>query len=93
MKLLLIAGSVIATFLLYGYFVHASHDSQLTGLLIILCWLLSCILLFAALLVFLLHFFQKQKSMNVSVYFLYIFMMVLIGYGGIHKAFHEPLAG
>jgi hypothetical protein len=42
-------GVAISVVPLYGYFVHAYHDSPQVGLLVILAWLLTCVFVICSL--------------------------------------------
>ena len=88
-----VAGVVIALVPLYGYFVHASHDSQLVGLLVILSWVITCFFVIFSLVATLVKYRRGQKTKYAGSITAYFFLTGLLGYGGAHTAFFELIAG
>ena len=78
---------------LYGYFVHAARDSQQVGLLIILCWVLTCAFFVYLLVVIVVRRFRGQDSSRIRYLASYLLVLGIIGYGGVNKAFFELIAG
>lgn len=84
---------VVTAIPLYGYFAHAARDSQLVGLTIIACWLLTCLALLFTVGILIVQYF-KDKAFKQNLKFVsYFFAMGVIGYGGVQKAFFELIAG
>jgi len=87
-------GAAIATVPFYGYFVRAPLNSQITGVCIMLCWLLACV--FAILSVFFLLSFRCNSNAAKGVFYflvVYLFAAVYVGWGGVHLAITELLVG
>jgi len=93
MNLFRIFAALIATIPLYGYFVHASRDGQLVGVLIFLTWFFTLVLMASAIAIFLVRRYLNKNTKWAGVFATYFFFMGVIGYGGIQKAFYELLAG
>ena len=93
LTILVVAGVAISVIPLYGYFVHASHDSQQIGLLVILAWVLTCLFVIVSFVAT----FVKRRRGQASKYggYLtgYFSLAGVLGYGGAYTAFFELVAG
>ncbi len=87
-------GMIVAAIPFYGYTVRAGHNSQLTALVIILCWLLTW--LFAAGAIAIASPTTAQlplkRRIAISAAFFFVFA-VAFGWGGVRHAFIELIAG
>jgi hypothetical protein len=88
-KVLFVA-SIVASIPYYGFFVHGSRDSQNMAILIGLCWLASVVFAIGSVFLSLYRPPTSRASMILTVY---LFIAVIIGWGGTRNAALELLAG
>lgn len=87
------AGMAISVIPLYGYFVHASHNSQQVGLLIILTWVLTCFFVIISFVATFVKHRRGQTSKYARYVTCYFLLAGALGYGGVYTAFLELIAG
>lgn len=93
MNIFRIFSAAIAAIPLYGYFVHASRDTQLVGIFIILASFLTLIFMISNFVLFLAIYYRNKNSKWSGVLAIYFIIMGFVGYGGAQRAFYELLAG
>ena len=90
----LVLAALIASLPFYGYYVHASRDSQQTFIWITLCWLLNLIFVVTSI-VFAIVRPPSSQTIRLTAIFLTLYLLIaaIIGWGGVCKAMDELAAG
>lgn len=90
----LLAAAAIGSVPCYGFYVHAARDSQVTAILIALCWLLT---LPCAIGSILLAAIRPPRSNSVRWFAIlltiYLIVAVFVGWNGVGSAITELLVG
>ncbi len=90
----LLIAATIASIPFYGYFVHAARDSQLTALVIFLCWILTWFFAIGSTAVALLRKSHSITSRSTQILLIvYLWIAGAVGWGGVKHAFLELIAG
>lgn len=90
----LFASAIVASFPLYGFFVHAARDSQETVLWMLLAWAFTLIFLVAWIIVTVTRRPQVMWELGANIAAIaYLFGCLLVGFFGIGHAVVELWAG
>ena len=86
--------SIIASIPFYGFFVHASTDSQQTAVLLVLCWFLTWVFAIGSVVIAVIQPPTVQSIQLASILMiLYLVVAGVIGWWGVENAIGELLAG
>lgn len=90
----LVIGAIIASVPFYGFFVHATRNSQETGLLIFYCWCLGWVFTISSVILTTVSPPRSESArLTALLLTIYLFTAGVIGIWGAYYAVGELLAG
>ena len=87
-------GAIVASIPFYGYWVHPGRDSQSVALWLIACWFTGLIVSVGTLVASIVQpALSEARRFKLTLVTIYLWIALIIGWGGVSNAVGELLAG